>query len=146
MGKQLNYIMDYESFVQLSQYALELGCLIIVHQNTPTPSLPCSDLSVVVPEYSRYCFYLPELYPMDKISHEKDCHGKYYLSDTFGKPFSLSFIEAGFSRTETDRARVYIPTGYYEQDATWVARPELLTKTYDKIARKARKLSKSIIR
>lgn len=145
MGKQLNYIMDYENFKQLSQYALELGCMIICHNHTKTPALPSSDLSVVVPEHNRYCFYLPELCPLDKIRHDQDCYGKYYLLDTWIGPFALSFIDAGFSKNDTDQARIYVTTGYYDENGNWIARPELLTKTYDKIARRARKLAQKII-
>ena len=145
MGKQLNYIMNYESFLQLSQYALELGCMIICNGNTKAPSLPSAELSVVVPDHNRYCFYIPELYPADKIAHGRNCYGEYYLADTFVGPFSLSFIEAGFSLNDTDQARVYVTTGYYDENENWIARPELLTKTYDKIARRARKLAQKII-
>ena len=145
MGKQLNYIMDYESFKQLSQYALELGCMIISDNFTNEPSFPSTDLSVVIPDHNRYCFYIPELFPVNKIRHGKTYYGDYYLMDTWGSPFSLSLIEAGFSLNETDRARVYVTTGYYDENGNWVARPELLTKTYEKIARRARKLAQKII-
>ena len=46
---------------------------------------------------------------------------------------------------DTDQARIYVTTGYYDENGNWIARPELLTKTYDKIARRARKLAQKII-
>ena len=144
MGKQVNYIMNYESFLQLAQYALEIGCLIICNNHTKEPSYPCADISAVVPEYHNYCFYLPELYPVEKITHGRDCYGAYYLS-YYGTEFSLSIIEAGFSRNETDQTRIYVTTGMYDENKNWIPRPELLTKTYDKIAQKARKLAQQII-
>ena len=145
MGKQLNYIMDYESFKKLSQYALELGCMILYKDFTKEPSLPSTDLSVVVPDYNGYYFYIPELYPSNKITHAISCNGWYYLKDDLFGPFSLSLIEASFSRNDTDQARIYVTTGYYDENENWIARPELLTKTYEKIARRARKLAQKII-
>ena len=134
MGKQLNYIMDYDSFIKLSQYALDLGCLIIYRNQSRTPSLPSTNLSVIVPDNTSYYFYIPELYPPDKITHGINCYGNYYLWDTHSGPFSLSLIEASFSQNDTDQARVYVTTGYYDENENWIARPELLTKTYEKVS------------
>ncbi|MBR6645520.1 MAG: hypothetical protein IKL21_07140 [Clostridia bacterium] len=145
MGKQLNYVMDFESFKKLSQYALELGCLILYKDHTEKPSLPSSDLSIVIPQYNSYYFYIPELYPSNKITHGINCYGKYYLKDDLFGPFSLSLIEASFSRNNTEQERIYVTTGYYDENGNWIARPELLTKTYEKIARRARKLAQKII-
>ena len=145
MGKQLNYVIDFESFKKLSQYALELGCLILYKDHTEKPSLPSSDLSIVIPQYNSYYFYIPELYPSNKITHGINCYGKYYLKDDLFGPFSLSLIEASFSRNNTEQERIYVTTGYYDENGNWIARPELLTKTYEKIARRARKLAQKII-
>ena len=145
MGKQLNYVMDFESFKKLSQYALELGCLILYKDHTEKPSLPSSDLSIVIPQYNSYYFYIPELYPSNKITHGINCYGRYYLKDDLFSPFSLSLIEASFSRNNTEQKRIYVTTGYYDENENWIARPELLTKTYEKIARRARKLAQKII-
>ncbi len=145
MGKQLNYIMDFENFKKLSQYALELGCLILYKNHTEKPSLPSTDLSVVISDYNSYYFYIPELFPSDKITYGIDCYGKYYLNDTSFSPFSLSLIEAEFSQNDKDPARIYVTTGYYDENEIWIARPELLTKTYEKLARRAKKLAQKII-
>ena len=145
MGKQLNYVMDFESFKKLSQYALELGCLILYKDHTEKPSLPTSDLSIVIPQYNSYYFYIPELYPSNKITHGINCYGRYYLKDDLFCTFSLSLIEASFSRNNTEQERIYVTTGYYDENENWIARPELLTKTYEKIARRARKLAQKII-
>ena len=145
MGKQLNYVMDFDSFKTLSQYALELGCLILYKDHTEKPSLPSSDLSIVIPQYNSYYFYIPELYPENKITHGIDCYGRYYLKDDLFGPFSLSLIEASFSRNDTGQERIYVTTGYYDENGNWIARSELLTKTYEKLARRARKLAQKII-
>lgn len=145
MGKQLNYIMDFESFKELAQYAIESGCLILYKNSREKPAFPSADLSVLDPEDNSYYFYIPELYPSDKITHSINCDGKYYLNDTSFGPFSLSLIEAEFSRSDTEQARIYVTTGYYDENENWIARPQLLTKTYEKLARRARKLAQKII-
>jgi len=60
-------------------------------------------------------------------------------------PFSLSLIEASFSRNDKEKARIYVTTGFYDEYGNWIVRPELLTKTYEKLARRARKLAQKII-
>lgn len=143
MGKQLNYIMNYESFLELAQYALDLGCQIICNDHLDEKAYPCVDLSCVVSNYTHYYFYIPELFPAENIEHGKDCNGKYYLCTA--EPFELALIEASFSCHPSDRARIYVKTGYYDDNEVWTARSELLTKTYEKIARKARKLAQRIV-
>lgn len=124
MGEQLNYTMDFESFKKLSQYALELGCLILYKNHTEKPSFPSTDLYVVILDYNSYHFYIPELYPSDKITHKTDCYGKYYLNDTSFSPFFLSLIEAELPQNDKEPARIYVTSGYYDENKNWIARPE----------------------
>ena len=51
------------------------------------------------------------------------------------------------SRTDgtTYTAISTIDRSNYDENENWIARPELLTKTYEKIARRARKLAQKII-
>lgn len=142
MGKQVNYEMNYDSFLQLAQFALDAGCMIIRNDHSEEKQIPCRSISVVTPDCHNYYFYIPELYPIHKIQHQKDCNGKYHLADTVFSPFSLAVIEASFSAAVS---RVYVTTGYYDENETWVARPDLLTKMYDRIARKAKKLAQRIL-
>ena len=145
MGKQVNYEMNYDSFLQLAQFALEAGCMIIRNDHSEEKQIPRKDISAVTPDCHNYYFYIPELYPIRKIKHRKDCNGTYYLADTLFSPFSLALIEASFSTAVVKQARVYVTTGYYDKNETWFARPDLLTKTYDRIARKAKKLAQRIL-
>ena len=76
MGKQINYYMDYESFLQLAQTALDAGCLILKGVYTEEKQNPCEDISVITPDCNRYYFYLPEL---GNVAYKIDSRGLYYI-------------------------------------------------------------------
>lgn len=141
MGKQVNYIMDYPHFLQLAQAALDSGCLILRKEFTAEPQIPSSDLSVVTREHCHYFFYLPEL---ANISYVVNTAGMYYPDYGFNS-LGLAMIEAGFSKHPSDNARMYIMTGYYDENGQWIVRSEQISKVYDKLARKARKLAEKVI-
>jgi hypothetical protein len=145
MGKQVNYEMSYDSFLQLAQFALDAGCMIIRNNHSEEKQIPCKDISAVTTDCQNYYFYIPELYPIHEIQHKKDSNGKYYVADTMFGPFSLALIEASYSTEVGKQARVYVTTGYYDKSEMWFERPDLLTKTYDRIARKAKKLAQRIL-
>lgn len=143
MGKQINYYMDYESFLKVAQTALDEGCLILSTEHTPEMQVPCSDLSIISEEHLRYYFYLPEL---GELTHGKDNFGNYYVKYGFSD-CALCMIEAGFSRKTEDakgksivRNRLYVMTGYY-RNGEWIARPERLEKVYNKLVRAAKKVA-----
>lgn len=146
MGMQVNYYMDHETFLLVAQKALKEGCLILRWEHTFQPQLPASDLSIVTEEQMRYYFYLPELAP---LAYKTDQNDQYYLDNIFS-PLSLALIEASFSRPwpahgstlpNINRARLYIPTGFWDENRQWVPRSERLTKVYQRLARLARKLA-----
>ena len=141
MGKQVNYHMNYESFLVLAQTALDAGCLIIRGDHTDEKPEPAADLSGVTRDCDRYFFYLPEL---ADLSYKIDMYGKHYLAYC-GEPLELAVIEAGYSRFPANTARLYVITGYYDSDGQWIPRSERLTKVYEKLARKARKVAQKII-
>ena len=141
MGKQLNYIMTYESFLQLAQTATDAGFLILRREYTTEPQIPSSDLSVITPECRSYLFYLPEL---AELTFKASINGLYYPDYGFN-PLGLAMIEAGFSCHSSDRARIYVMTGFYDENGQWIARSEQMTKAYAKIERKARKLAERVI-
>ena len=60
-------------------------------------------------------------------------------------PFALSIIEAYWSENENDVARIYVQTGYYDENGNWIPRSEKLTKMYEKLARRAKRLADKII-
>ena len=148
MGMQVNYYMDHETFLLVAQKALKEGCLILRWEHTSQPQQPARDLSIVTEEQMRYYFYLPELAP---LAYKPDKNGQYYLDNSFS-PLSLALIEASFSRhwpahgstlPNINPARLYIPTGFWDENRQWVPRSERLTKVYQKLARLARKLAPS---
>ncbi len=140
MGKQVNYYMNYESFLQVAQAAIDSGCLIIRREHSEEIIKPTSDISVVTPECSTYFFYLPEL---GELAYKTDIHGKYFIDYSFNQT-GLAVIEASFSKNSETRARLYVMTGFYDQDGHWVARSERITKVYDKLARKAKKVAQRV--
>lgn len=147
MGKQVNYYMDYESFLKIAQAALDEGCLILTKKHTPEPPIPHNSISAITEDQTSYYFYLPEL---GELEYGIDKFGNYYVQ-TVGAPLSIATIEASYSKyhdkTNGDApfenyARLYIQTGYYKNHE-WIPRSERITKVYDKLAGMARKLAPS---
>lgn len=146
MGKQINYYMDYESFLKIAELALSEGCLILKNAHTPEPQQPQNDISIVTEDCMGYYFYLPEL---AELEYAVDNFGKYYIK-TVGNGLSLSLIEADFSKNHNGKdnekpfvniARLYIPTGNYRSNGVLYQRSERITAIYDKLARLARKVA-----
>ena len=149
MGKQINYYMDYESFLKVAQAALDEGCLIIRDESKPEPPKPSNDLSVITEKWMRYGFYLPELADLE---YGIDSSGNFHVNKSFNQ-LSLAVIEASFSKKLIGKgdgtpfvstARLYIPTGNYIKDGEWNARSERITKIYNKLARLVKKMAPSI--
>lgn len=144
MGKQINYYMDYESFLKLAERALSEGCMILKNDHTEEPQQPQNNVSVVTEDWMRYYFYLPELAEL-KYKRFKD--GQYYI-DNGANELTLALIEAGFSKKHEGKsglpcvniARLYVPTGVW-LEGEWHQRSERITKVYNKLARFARKLA-----
>lgn len=141
MGKQLNYIMNYESFLHLAQTATDAGFLILRREYTKEPQLPSSDFSVITPECRSYWFYLPEL---AELTFKTNNNGLYYPDYGFN-PLGLAMMEAGFTQNASERARIYVMTGFYDENGQWIARSDQMTKAYTKIERKARKLAERVL-
>lgn len=142
MGKQINYYLDVESFQKIAQAALEAGCLIVSGEFEPEPPKPSGDLTVIREELCYYYFYLPEL---GELNYKQSRAGRWCV-DHLGEGANC-LIEGAFSRKWEDRQdgryisrqRLYVHTGYYDEEGLWIPRPERLTKVYDKLARLARK-------
>ena len=139
MGKQINYAIDYESFVKVAQKALDLGCTII-RARAAEPQTPCSDLSVLDPSCLDYYFCTPNHAP---IHYERMKDGSYCID--YDLPASISLIEAGYAPIHDDKKiggnRMYIATGYYDSNDQWVPRSDDATRIYDALARLAGKLA-----
>lgn len=93
MGKQINYYMDYESFLKVAQAALDEGCLILRNEYTSEQQTPGSDLSVITENCLNYYFYVPDLGELDFRTNSM---GKHYVKYGFNDA-ALAIIEAGFS-------------------------------------------------
>ena len=147
MGKQINYYMDYESFLKIAELALSEGCLILKNTHTPEPQQPQNDTSIVTEDCMRYYFYLPEL---AELEYKKDMFGTYYINNV-GNKLTLALIEAGFSKNhggeDTNKppsvniARLYISTGNFRSNGVLYQRSERIKEIYDKLARLARKVA-----
>ncbi len=139
MGKQINYYMEYESFLIVAQKALDLGA-VILKRNSEGKILQCSDLSIIAPDYGRYVFHFPQFAPL--VIHDLE-NGQQRL-DGFATPSGNAMVEAGFSRCEgrfIGRARLYIQSGYYS-DQAFISRSAEMTSVFDKLVRLVKKLTK----
>ena len=133
--------MDYERFLQVAQAAIDSGCLILRRQRSKQIPVPYADISAVTPDCASYYFYLPEL---GDLVYKTDQQGNYYIDYGFN-PLGLALIEAGFSPHPGKTARLYVMTGFYDRDGQWVPRSQRITKVYEKLARKARKLAQKVV-
>ncbi|MCR4645580.1 MAG: hypothetical protein K5695_09265 [Oscillospiraceae bacterium] len=140
MGKQINYYMEYESFLRLAENALSLGCEIIWDTHADSIVRGCS-LDVVTPDVIRYYLRVPEA---GDITVGTDLNGRQYVDTA---PASVScLIEAGFSKIwheekHIGRNRLYCSTGYYDAGGTFIDRPECVTKVYNALARYVKKIA-----
>ncbi len=142
MGKQINYYMGPEEFRELAVLAAENRCAILrndfidgrwtVEQGGP---------ELVVPGRYSYIFYLPEAGPLviRELPNGR-CVDQGYTAT------GNAIIEAGYSRIREEprgisSARLFVISGYYDKEGCWVPRPDCLTKLYDKLARRAKKLA-----
>lgn len=54
MGKQINYYMDYDSFLKVAQVALDEGCLILTDEFSSEKEIPTNDISLISEKRLRY--------------------------------------------------------------------------------------------
>ena len=139
MGKQINYYMEYESFLIVAQKALEFGA-VILKRTSEGKILQSSDISIITPDYGRYVFYFPEFAPL--VIH--DLENGQQKFDCFATASGNAMIEAGFSRCEgrtINRARLYIQSGYC-RNSDYISRSEEMTSVFHKLVRLVKKLTK----
>lgn len=141
MGKQINYWMEYETFLLLAQKALELGCVIYRSKADSNGKIVFGkDISVIIPEEYDYYFYFPE---DGKISIEMR-NGKEYVNRIGDAQQAI--IEAGYSRIcpnkkKITQNRLWCSTGFYAENDVFISRTEHLTKVYNSLARYVKKLA-----
>lgn len=141
MGKQINYWMEYDSFLLVAKKALDLGCTIFREDIKQGTLCSGKDLNVIIKENNQYYFYLPQA-------------GEICITESGNRKTIRRFggnenviIEAGYSyvrdipQKEMLRARLYCSTGYYDSSGKFIYRPECLTKVYDSLARYVKKIA-----
>ena len=138
MGKQINYYMEYESFLKVAQKALDLGA-IVLKRTSDGKILQASDLSLITPDYGRYVFFFPQFGPLVI----RDLENGQQKLDGFATASGNAMIEAGFSRCEgrnINGARLYIQSGYYSNQVL-ISRSAEMTSVYEKLVRVVKKLT-----
>ena len=138
MGKQINYYMEYDSFVLLAKKAVELGCEILPFS---AEVLKRGALDILSKEELLYCFHVPEA---GEIKTEQRW-GKEHIVRGYNAS-GATIIEAGFSYIDSKdkhitRARIYCITDYFDADGNLIKRPDCVTKAYDSLTRYVKKLA-----
>lgn len=139
MAKQIEYYMDYPGFVNLSRLALGSGCQII-RRDDSGHLVPQNTIDAVTPDCCEYYFYLPEAGPFLPRQGDRGDYLSPY-DDTVN-----AVLEAGWSRRMDEKkrltlARLAVVTGHHDSDGGWVPRPDCLTKMYDRLARRVKRLA-----
>ena len=137
MGKQINYWLKYEEFLQIAQVALDCGCIIIKPDSEKIKY--GRSLDIITEDKCRYYFYLPEAGSL-MVQEIPFQGGQMTGYNAAGN----TVIEAGFSfihnnEKEITRSRLFAISGYYDETGEYIARPECLTRIYHKLVRIVKK-------
>ena len=139
MGKQINYYMEYDSFILLAKKAIELGCEIMPFSDEVLKR-SCSP-DIISKENRLYCFHVPEAGEIETEQHwGKECVVRGYNAS------GSTIIEAEFSYINSEEkfitsARIFCITDYFDADGNLIKRSDCVTKTYDSLARYVKKLA-----
>ena len=145
MGKQINYWLEFDNFKVLAQKAVDLGWEIVredLSKFEKTGVTVSRDIDIITEEKGAYYFFhLPEAGDIE--IKELECGQR--LDHNFSESGN-SLIEAGFSRVLKEekrilRARLYLPTGYYDKNDVYIYRPDCIVKVYHSLARYVKKLA-----
>ena len=139
MGKQINYYLEYEGFLKIAEAALFRGCEIL--KKVDGKIIRGNDISMITPDCYDYFFHY---IPAGEVI-VKDYNGKEYVDNGY-TPSGNTLIEAGFSRISHEekkirRARLFIVSGYYDENDEWIPRPDCMTKLYCALERVAKKVA-----
>lgn len=130
MGKQINYWAGYDDFLKIAQVALDCGCIII--KKSKGELLYGQTLDIVTEHEHSYWFYVPAA---------GNFYGKKFPFDNDDIPnYSLAgntVIQASFSKKNDKtkiitRGRLFVISGYYDEQDEYISRPECVTKIYNK--------------
>lgn len=143
MGRQINYYMSFEEFKQLAQFAIDEGILILPREHTLEKLIPADDISIVTEDCCEYYFFTQGF---SGTTWNTDIYGHYYVS--LDDETRLTVIEAGYSQQTEQRngktitrSRLYIPTGYYNDEGDWISRSKSVDKVYNRLVRVVKKIS-----
>lgn len=139
MGKQINYWLGYEDFLKIAQAALDCGCIII--KKVSGKLMYGQALDIVTEHEHYYWFYVPEAGALSGKTlpfNDTDIQGY--------SPAGNTVIEAGFSfrndkRKTITRSRLFVISGYYDEQGEYISRPECVTKIYNKLVRIAKRVA-----
>lgn len=140
MGKQINYWLGYEDFLQIGQAALDCGCVII--KPVSGKLVYGQNLDMITESEHDYYFYVPEAGKLTGRSipfDDERAIGNYSAEDN-------TIIRAGFShrndeKKELVRSRLFVISGYYDGKGEYVPRPECVTKIYNRLVRIVKKVA-----
>lgn len=139
MGKQINYYMGYQDFLTIAQKALECGCKIL--KAVDGKYVQGDSVDFVTEDEKRYYFYLSEAGELCAkiLPNGHEMIGGYGASGNVVIEAGYSYINVG--NKQITRARLFINTGYYDEQGQWVPRPDCLEKVYNRLMRVAKKLA-----
>lgn len=133
MGKQINYWMGYQDFVKVAQVALDYDCMILKYVDGRIEyGNQINLVSENVHSYYFGCFNMNmELNSSVDLSRLR---------------FQSQVIEAGFScinheKREIYRSRLYVGTGYFDENGYFIPRNDALTKMYNRLVREVKKIA-----
>lgn len=137
MEKQINYWLGYEDFLQIAQVALDSGCIII--RPDFEKLIYGQTLDMITENKRQYYFYLPEAGKL--MAQQIPLQGRQAIGYNAA---GNTVIEAGFSfvhdeKKKITRSRLFVISGYYDENRDYIARPECLTKMYHKLVRVVKK-------
>ncbi|MDE7399728.1 MAG: hypothetical protein K2N06_09400 [Oscillospiraceae bacterium] len=141
-SKQINYWLEFDGFLQVAQKALELGCTIIQEDMNAGTVTEGGELALITDEMRvSYYFHLPGA---GNIAVKSINSGE--RLDRFANECGNSIIEAGYSRIieqdkKISRNRLFLSTGYYDDDGNYIYTPDCIVKVYNSLARLVKKLA-----
>lgn len=144
MGRQINYYMEHESFLQAAQLALDCGCEIVKQDLDirPTKVIRTRNISAITPGDWMFWFYVPEagrLVIKTDESGERVEHGYLRESGSVLIEAGVSFIDE--EKKTISRSRLYIQSGHYDENNVWIPRLKCVDDIYNKLVRRVKKLT-----
>lgn len=129
MGKQITYWITYDKFLLLASCAVENGLCIITQNST---QIVRGITDIVTPDISTYYFASPAFDgTRQRLSYSAYCG---------------QVIEAGFSTIDHDshfihRNRVYLGTGFYNENSEYIKASDNLVAVYRKLVRQLKRIA-----